>query len=237
MSEFYKLPRIHVDAPFAASTEISLPEQTHHYLRNVMRLEIGAQLRLFNGQDGEYLGELTTIGKKNAAVTLQQKLKDQPPQGRKVHLLFAPIRKERMDWLVEKAVELGVTDLHPVLTQNTDNHKIKEDRTQAQIIEAAEQCERLDIPTLHAPQDLFKVLATWDKAVPILAAIERIDAKTLSSALAQGDCAFLIGPSGGFTIDEKEKLAAKPFVTAVSLGDNILRSETAAVVALSSLIV
>src|SRR5690606_14868363 len=138
--------------------------------------------------------------------------------------------------LVEKAVELGATDIHPVLTQNTDNRKVNEERITAQIIEAAEQCERLDIPDLHATQDLFKAVAGWNTNIPVQAALERYDAQPLSSALPEGDLAFLIGPSGGFTEEEKNKLAALSFVRPITLGERILRSETAVAAALSSLL-
>lgn len=227
-----------MDLPMQGGGLLPLSDGPFHYLKNVMRLEQGAQVRLFNGSEGEFLGTIISLGKKSGEIQLAQKLKDQPATIRRVHLLFAPIRKERMDWLVEKSVELDATDLYPVFTQNTDNRKINPDKISLQIIEAAEQCERLDIPVLHAAQDIFKTLAAWDKSIPLLAALERHDAKTLSASLpAQGDVAFLIGPSGGFTAEEKDKLSALPFITPVTLGENILRSETAAAAVLSSLLV
>jgi 16S rRNA (uracil1498-N3)-methyltransferase len=231
MDDLYKLPRIYIDTGLAKGQDIILPEATHHYLRNVMRLEPGAQIRAFNGWDGEYLGRLVILDKRRAILTLEKQLRLQPAPARKIHLLFAPIKKERMDWLVEKAVELGATDLHPVLTQNTDIRKINEERMAAQIIEAAEQCERLDLPKLHPSQELSKKMAGWN--VPLLAAIERFGAKTLSSIKTDADISLLIGPSGGFTAEEKDRIAAQPFVTPVSLGENVLRSETAAAAALA----
>lgn len=237
MTEFYKLPRLFMDLPMQAGGLVPLADGPFHYLKNVMRLEQGAQVRLFNGSEGEFVGTIVKLGKKDGEIQLGEKLKEQPATIRRVHLLFAPIRKERMDWLVEKAVELGATDLHPVFTQNTDNRKINPDKICLQMIEAAEQCERLDIPTLHSAQDIFKTLAAWNKAIPVLAALERQDTKSLSATLhAQGDIAFLIGPSGGFTMEEKEKLSSLPFVTPINLGERILRSETAAAVVLSSLL-
>ena len=235
MSEFHKLPRVYADQPFQEGHSVALPEHIHHYLRNVMRMEREQCLRLFNGRDGEFIGTLSTLDKKNAIIRLDQKIKDQPQAGRYIHLLFVPIRKERMDWLVEKAVELGVTHLHPVLSQNADLRKINEERMQAQIIEAAEQCERLDIPRLEPLEDLSKVLSSWGGKPQIYAALERYDAARLSEKHPKGDCAVLIGPSGGFSHDEMERIASKEFVTPVSLGDHILRSETAAIAALSLL--
>lgn len=226
-----------MDLPMQEGGLVSLADGPFHYLKNVMRLEAGAKVRVFNGCEGEYVATLAKLGKKDGELELGEKLKEQTNTLRRVHLLFAPIRKERMDWLVEKAVELGATDLHPVFTQNTDNRKINPDKISLQIIEAAEQCERLTIPTLHSAQDIFKVLAAWNKSIPIMAALERHDAKPLSSVTPKdGDIAFLIGPSGGFTAEEKEKLSSLPFVTPISLGDNILRSETAVAAALSSLL-
>lgn len=233
MSEFYKLPRIYADQPFQEGGSVALPESAHHYLRNVMRLEQGSSLRLFNGHDGEFIGALEILDKKNAIVRLTQKIKEQPREKNALHLIFSPIRKERMDWLVEKAVELGATHLHPVLTQNTDLRKINEERISAQIVEAAEQCERLDIPVLYPLKDLSQTLADWDINIRIYAAFERYGAKRLSEIAAKNDLAVLIGPSGGFTQEEMHKIATFDFVTPVSLGENILRSETAAIAALS----
>ena len=152
-----------------------------------------------------------------------------------MHLLFAPIFNERMDFLIVKAVELGATLIHPVLTQNTDMRKINEDRLHAQIIEAAEQCERLDLPALMPAKDLFAALASWNKNILMLAALERFDAQPLKKRALPGNVAVLIGPSGGFTREEMEKIAALSFIQPVSLGENILRSETAAAAALAIL--
>lgn len=237
MNETYKLSRVYVDAPLSEGAEHIVSESIHHYLKNVMRLEAGAQLRVFNGRDGEFLGIISEIDKKRCVLKFQKLLKTQPSAERKVHLLFAPIKKERMEWLIEKSVELGVTDLHPVLTQNTDIRKLNDEKMAAQIIEAAEQCERMTIPTLHRCEDLWKVLGGWVCETPILAAIERVEeAKPLSSAIPAGDVAFLIGPAGGFTAEEKEKMMKMREITPISLGETILRAETAAIAALSRLI-
>jgi 16S rRNA (uracil1498-N3)-methyltransferase len=236
MTETYKLSRVYVDAPLNEGAEHIVSESIHHYLKNVMRFESGAQLRVFNGQDGEFLGVITEIDKKRAVLKFQKLLKNQPGTGRRVHLLFAPIKKERMDWLVEKAVELGVTDLHPILTQNTDIRKLNEEKIGSQIIEAAEQCERMDIPVLHPVEDVWKVLSGWVCETPILAAIERVEEKSLKDAIPAGDVAFLIGPAGGFTAEEKEKMMKMREITPISLGEAILRAETAAIAALSRLI-
>ena len=216
---------------------VTLAENAHHYLRNVLRVEVGQSLRLFNGQDGEFVARVSNIGKKAIDATIEKQLRAQQNQVRAIHLLFAPLKKERMDFLIEKAVELGATHLHPVLTQNSDVRKINEDRIHAQIIEAAEQCERLDLPLLSPAKELFAALAPWDKNIPVLTALERCNAPPMNKTMAQGDVAILIGPAGGFSPEEMEKLPAMSFVRPVSLGGNILRAETAALTALGILAV
>lgn len=233
MTDHTKSPRLYLDAPLAGGQTLLLTDAAHHYLKNVMRAEAGDYVRLFNGRDGEFAARIQSIGKKSLDLLLETRLRPQQNPSRRLHLLFAPIRKERMDFLVEKAVELGTTDLHIVLTQNTDQRKTNEDRLTAQIIEAAEQCERLDIPALHAGEGLFKKLKSWDADIPLFAALERTDAAPLGAR--GGDCALLIGPSGGFTAEEKERLAGLAFVRPASLGTNILRSETAALAGLAIL--
>jgi 16S rRNA (uracil1498-N3)-methyltransferase len=237
MSDYYKLSRVYVDAPLNEGADHIVSESLHHYLKNVMRLDVGAKLRVFNGKDGEFVGVISETGKKRTVLKFEKLLKTQPFTHRNIHLLFTPLKKERNDWLIEKSVELGVTDLHPIITQNTDIRKVNEEKICAQIIEAAEQCERLDLPTLHPIQDIWKILATWDANARILAAIERMDAKPVKEALPEaGDIAFLIGPAGGFTADEKEKMKKVAVITPISLGNTILRAETAAIAALSQLI-
>ena len=232
MRDFSKTPRIFTDQPLSEGAGVILPENTSHYLKNVMRAGEGDAVRLFNGRDGEFSGKITSAAKKAVAIMIDEHLRRQPAPPQRIHLLFTPLKKERLDFLVEKAVELGATDLHPILTQNTDIRKINEDRIRAQIVEAAEQCERLDIPALHAPADLFVKLASWDANIPVYAALERTDAPLLRQGI-KGDCGLLIGPPGGFTADERDKIAALSFARPVALGPNILRVETAAIAALS----
>ncbi|HEY8191628.1 MAG TPA: 16S rRNA (uracil(1498)-N(3))-methyltransferase [Alphaproteobacteria bacterium] len=226
---FIKLPRLYVESGLSAGGIITLPQEQAHYLRNVLRIGAGGRVRLFNGRDGEWAATVETSGKKEVSLRPEKKLKDQPPPPREVRLFFTPIKKARMDWLVEKAVELGVTHLHPVLTQNTDVRAINEERVRAQIIEATEQCERMDIPVLAPLQPLFTAIQEHK----ILACVERTDAPPLHKVLPpSGPVAILIGPEGGFSAEEKEKLSAAPSVGIVSLGPRILRAETAALVAL-----
>ena len=232
-NETFKLPRLYIETPLKDKGVIELDSSQVHYLGNVLRKTDGDLVRLFNGVDGEWLGALTFKSKKSAHVTLKEPLLEQPKDTRRVHLIFTPIKKNRMDWLIEKAVELGATDFHPIITQNTENRKIKEERLKAQIFEAAEQCERLEIPILHKLDKVYNTLDKWPKETPILACIERFDAKDIKDVAQEhsnSDVAVLIGPEGGFTKQEKEAIGKK--TTAVSLGDTILRCETAVAKAL-----
>lgn len=232
-NEAFKLSRLYIETPLKDKGVIELIPSQVHYLHNVLRKKDGDYVRLFNGQNGEWLGTLEFKSKKSAHVILKEKLLEQPKDVRRVHLIFTPIKKHRMDWLIEKAVELGATDFHPIITQNTENRKIKEERLKAQIFEAAEQCERLEIPKLHTLNKIYSTLDKWPETTPILSCIERFDAPNIQNAVQRhvnNDIAVLIGPEGGFTLEEKEAISQK--TTAVNLGDTILRCETAVAKAL-----
>lgn len=235
IADLTKSPRLFTQSPLTTGQSLSLEGPAHHYLKNVMRMETGRFIRLFNGRDGEYAAKILSTDKKAMTVSLEHCLRAQKTPDREVHLLFAPLKKERMDFLIEKAVELGATHLHPVYTQNSDVRKLNDERIEAQTIEAAEQCERLDVPVLMPSQDLFASLATWNRSILMLAALERFDARPIRERILPGNVAILIGPSGGFTREEKEKISSLSFIQPVSLGENILRSETAATAALSVL--
>ncbi len=238
MSAFIKLPRLYVDQELKKSVLMVLDNTQAHYLKNVMRRKTGDSLRIFNGKDGEWLGVLSFPSKKTAEIAIQKQLLPQSQRQHAVHLVFAPIKKARMDWLIEKSVELGVTHLHPVLTQNTEIRQINEKRIEQQIIEAAEQCERFDIPSLAPLQPLKTLLQNRESKTPLLACIERETAKPVKDALSKSnrdDIAFLIGPEGGFTQEEKDMLGSTENIIPISLGTNILRSETAACYVLSAL--
>lgn len=224
-----KLPRLYVDHDLAVGAEATLAEGQAHYLRSVMRLGVGDAVRLFNGRDGEALATLRTLDKKSAVASVTEQIRPQPPAPGQTHLLFTPLKKDALDFLIEKSVELGVTHLHPVLTHNTDVRRINDERLRQQIIEAAEQCERLTVPALAPLQPLETVLAAWNKKIPLFAALERFAAPGLPQKFPR-DIAFLIGPAGGFTEGEKAMLAPH----AVQLGPAILRAETAALLCLSA---
>lgn len=233
MDAHYKHPRLHVDAPIGAGKSVPLSEAQAHYLKNVLRKKAGDKVRLFNERHGEWLATLTHAERKILTAACFEELSPPKGAGRRLHLLFPPLIKDRLDFLIEKAVELGVTDLHPVLTQQTDVRKMNDVRVRAQIIEAAEQCERHDIPMLHELCPLDECFAAWNDAIPIYAALERADAPGMTPS--KGDGGFLIGPPGGFSEGEKTLLEKLPFIHPVSLGPRILRSETAALFGLSLL--
>ena len=230
--EYFKLPRLFMSVDLQNQTLIPLEAGQAHYLHNVLRRKNDDQVRLFNGEHGEWLGTLEGLGKKSGNIHLKEQLKIQPKQQKRIHLIFAPIKKHRMDWLIEKAVELGVTDFHPVITQNTEVRKINAERVTQQIFEAAEQCERFVIPALHTIEKLDTLLDSWPAKIPLLACIERYEAKLIQDiTIAEDqDVAFFIGPEGGFTIEEKDKTAKQSIP--VNLGETILRCETAVIKAL-----
>ncbi len=228
--DLHTKPRIYQDLSLENSSEITLSPEVSHYLKNVLRKKEGDGVRLFNGREGEYLATITAISKKSVNAEITSKIKEQPTRTGRIHLLFSPIKKSRMAMLIEKAVELGVTDLHPVITGRTENRHLKEDRITAQIIEACEQCERLHLPTLHSVQTLSQKLEKWEK--PLLWAAERQDASQLSTIKSE-NWAFLIGPEGGFESAERDMLQNHSHITPISLGQTIYRAETAAIFCLA----
>lgn len=222
-------PRIFVDVALNEGAGIPLDKQATHYLGNVLRLSAGDHIRVFNGRDGEWLCRIEKLGKKDGKAIAEWETKLQSQRARSIHLLFAPIKKARQDFLIEKAVELGVTDLYPVLTDFTQVRQINSERVKRQIIEAAEQCERQDIPKLHALKPLRERLSNWPADMPLMFCVERADAPLMSSCDLSPDIGVFIGPEGGLSDEEKE---LGDNFTPVSLGASILRSETAVVSAL-----
>ncbi len=208
-----------------------LSKPQSHYVQNVLRLGVGDVVRLFDGLSGEYVAKIEKIGKETV-IRVQQLLR---PQGEWCGpwLFFSPLKKNAMDFLIEKSVEIGVSVLCPVLTNRTIVRTVNLEKIKAHSIEAAEQSERLDVPTIHAPvalKDIFKVLPV---DMPLYFCQERATASHISTVSSSG--ALLIGPEGGFTIEENTMLLKNPKTYPVSLGLNILRAETAALYALSHL--
>ncbi len=230
------MARLYVASDLQAGADLALDEAAAHYLRHVLRLGEGATLRLFNGRDGEYAATLGLAGKRGAMVRLGEQT--QPYRApRDLWLCFAPIRQGRIEFLIEKATELGAARLVPVLTQRTQLRQINAVRLEAHVKEAAEQCERLDLPALAPLVPLETMLAQWPAERRLFACLERQAAPGLLAALQGlppgGPLAILIGPEGGFAPEEAERIVAWEFVTPVSLGETILRAETAALAALA----
>jgi 16S rRNA (uracil1498-N3)-methyltransferase len=226
--------RLFVDAPLGPDAAVPLGRDAAHYLASVMRLGVGARIKLFNGRDGEWLAELAEAGKRNAIAVCRDALRPQAPCP-DVWLLFAPVKRTRTDFIIEKAVEMGVSRLQPVFTRRTASERIRTDRMQTNAREAAEQCERLDLPEAMDGAPLVSVLAgLGDRR--IMFCDERGGARPAADALRDagpGPWAVLIGPEGGFAPEEAEMLRARPGAVPVSLGPRILRADTAAVAALT----
>jgi 16S rRNA (uracil1498-N3)-methyltransferase len=210
---------------------VTLEGAPAHYLANVLRLQAGAQVKLFDDRTGEWLAELTEIGRKRVGASVARRLRPREPVP-DLWLLFAPIKRGRIDWLVEKATELGVARLMPVLTRRTIVDRLNLERLRAHSIEAAEQCERTALPELDAPVALDRALRDWPADRALYFADEGGGAP-LAATAAPGPGAILVGPEGGFTEGEREAIRAVPQARPVSLGPRILRADTAAIAAIS----
>jgi len=222
----HSLPRLYVSHVLAAGLRVAPQDGQSHYLLHVMRLKDGDGVRLFNGVDGEFRAICHVLSKHKLEWECVEKLREQPLAPQALHLLFAPIQKARMDFLIEKAVELGVTAFHPVLTARGQVRKLNTERVEAQIIEAAEQCERLELPVLHEIVDLKRGIVAWRETPVIHWAAERLEMR--GDIAAEKDfSAFLVGPEGGFDAAEIAFLSAQPCIRPISLGARILRAETA----------
>jgi len=225
--------RLFVDHPLAPAQSLPLTREHAHYLFSVMRQNVGDRVLVFNGQDGEWLAEITQAGKKSGALSCltQSKALRPPPD---LWLLFAPIKKTRTDFIVEKATELGAARICPVQTTFTNSERIRRDRLQAHAVEAAEQCGGTYVPVVDALQKLKAVLDQWPEDRSLLFCDEtQAGAATSFAALAPGPCAILIGPEGGFDAAERQQISNLPNAHCISLGPRILRADTAAVTALS----
>ena len=224
-----------IDAPLERGRSIAPEKKQCHYLSNVLRLKAGARARLFNGRDGEWLCELTQSGKKGCALTCIEPLPHLPPPPDIDHL-FAPLKHARLDYMVQKATELGARRLRPVLTDFTMARRVNLARMRANAVEAAEQCNLVHVPEVLEPVRLEEALAEWegrrtlihcDEAAPLSDPIEAL------RRVPKGPLAVLIGPEGGFSERERRMLKEAPFARAISLGPRIMRADTAAVAALA----
>ncbi len=226
--------RLCVNEPLAAGQTVPLSRDQAHYLFGVMRLNTGDAIFVFNGSDGEWRAEVTAESKRAGHLVLQSQTKPQqmPPD---LWLLFAPIKKARTDFIVEKATEMGSARIVPVQTRFTNSERINRDRLQAHAVEAAEQCGGTFVPEVAPLVRFDRLLADWNPERRLMFCDESL-VGARASLMAAGPTtkwAIIIGPEGGFSEEERTKLQGLDFVTPVSLGPRILRADTAAVAALT----
>ena len=227
--------RLYVTSALAPGTVIACDKDQSHYLCNVLRLEAGAEVLLFNGSDGEWRAVLTEVSKRNCQMTLSGQTRPQH-RGPDLHYLFAPLKRTRLDYMVQKAAELGVSTLQPVITRRTIAERVNLERMRANAIEAAEQCGILHVPIVAESARLDRLLDGWDQRRRLIFCDEAAAAAnplTVLAGVAQGPLAVLIGPEGGFAPEERAALLANPATVAISLGPRIMRADTAAVAALA----
>ena len=231
----FSAQRLFVEADLAEGATVACGAEQANYLRNVLRLGPGDAILVFNGRDGEWQAELGEAGKRGATLAVRRRTRPQEA-GPDIDYLFAPLKRARLDYMVQKATEMGVARLRPVMTRRTTPERVNTLRMRANAIEAAEQCGILRIPEVHEPERLDRVIAGWDAARTLVFCDEGSEEKDPLAALARakrGPLALLVGPEGGFDEDERELVACKPFVVRISLGPRILRADTAAVAALA----
>jgi 16S rRNA (uracil1498-N3)-methyltransferase len=228
-------PRLYLDEVLASGNVVELAAGQAHYLRSVLRLGPGAAVAAFNATDGEWLCRIAEIGKRGARLTVECRVRSPAPEP-DLWLLFAPIKRARIDWLVEKATELGASALLPVWTTRTQPERLNLERLRAHAIEAAEQSERLSVPELRSPEALGRVLAAWPAERRLIVCDESGAGEPIGAVAARlpiGPMALLVGPEGGFDQTELDALGKLSFVSRVGLGPRVLRAETAALAALA----
>ena len=234
------IPRLYIEQPLAAGAIVAADERALHYLRNVMRRAPGDALVLFNGRDGEFEAEIASLDKRNGEikVTRLRRAQDSVPD---LVLCFAPLKKDAIDFLVEKATELGVAAFQPVITRRTVASRINLERLRANAVEAAEQTERLTIPEVRTPISFDALVSSWEPSRHMILCAESGPALPIADAFRAltadvshtNTWAIFCGPEGGFHLSELDRLRTLPFVTPVGLGPRILRADTAALTALA----
>ena len=226
------LPRLFVRQPLGEGASVELDAGQANYLRNVMRLGVGSELLVFYGHSGEWLARIAEAGRKRMTLAVERKTRE-PEAIPDVWLAFAPVKRAQTDWLVEKATELGVSRLVPVITQRTVAERVKLERLEAIAIEAAEQCGRTVLPEIAEPLPLGRLLGERDSARTLYFADEG-GGQPAAEAFKPGPALILTGPEGGFTEEERSAVRGSPNATPISLGPRILRAETAALAALAA---
>lgn len=231
----YRMQRLFLPHPMQANGEVEPDPQQTHYLINVLRMQHGTQLLVFNGADGEWLASMAEVTRKKVRLSLMTQVRPQPAQSDLVYC-FAPLKQGRLDYTVQKAVEMGAGVLQPVLTQHTQMSNIGIDRIRANVIEAAEQCGILAIPEVREVVKLDRLIWEWEPGRRLIFCDEGAETNNpvpALQAIAEQKLGLLIGPEGGFSEEERQQLRALPYVTPIPLGPRILRADTAAVAAMA----
>jgi 16S rRNA (uracil1498-N3)-methyltransferase len=230
----FRTPRLYLAAALKGGEEVVLDRAQANYLRNVLRLGTGDEVLLFNGRDGEWRSRLSGSGKRELAAAVGERLREQP-RPTDLHFLFAPLKHARLDYLVQKAVEMGASRLQPVITRHTQVARVNLERMRANAVEAAQQCGILTVPEVPEPAAFAAAIAAEDRLMVFCD--EDAEVKDPVAALAAargiGPLSVLIGPEGGFAEDERQALLKRQNVVRISLGPRILRADTAAVAALA----
>ncbi len=234
MTETHPKIRLCVDAALATGVSLTLPPAQAHYLTHVMRLRTGEAVALFNGRDGEWRATLAGIGRKDVSLTVDGLLRPQPDEPGP-WLAFAPVKRAKTDLIVEKATELGVERILPVMTARAIAERVRLDRLETIAREAAEQCGRLTLPRIDPPAPLDRLLADWPASRVLVFCDTASGAPGSHSCEPAGNAGVLIGPEGGFTEAERRAILASTAACALSLGPLVLRAETAAIAALARL--
>lgn len=228
--------RLHVDSGLSAGQAIACTSDQANYLRNVLRLPAGAQLLVFNGHDGEWRAELQLKGKRDVVLQVLEQSRPQT-SGPDIDYLFAPLKRSRLDYMVQKATEMGVARLRPIITERTIAERVNLERMRANAIEAAEQCGVLRVPDVLAPKKLRHLLSNWSAERAIVfcdeAADEHNPIEALRAIPRHQPVAVLIGPEGGFSAAERAAVIATGAAHVIGLGPRIMRADTAAVAALA----
>ena len=227
--------RLYIKEELELGENVSVDENQAHYLRNVVKYSVGDELSCFDNKNGEFLCVIKELNKKNAILEVKEKIRDfvVSPD---IWLLFAPLKKDNTDFVIQKATELGCRKIIPIITKHTITNNIKIKRYVAQSIEASEQCRRTDLPEISLQQDLKSVLNGWDSSRILFFMDETLESNDFLSVLKENPTkkgAILVGPEGGFSDDEIDLLRSLSFCKGATLGPRILRAETAVLASLS----